>query len=392
MSGMRKARLCCGWVLGFLGILGGAGQAFAVTVSLAGFAYSGDAQSVPERFRYSQQVEASLGKPGMNALIRQVVAAQPPKAFDLDTAQLQELKGRDQAITVALVMNGETVSTEQFGGYTKLFVQLRAQAMFFDFKSMTVLRAYPFSVAYVDLLDHAPTDDELASRVRTLYLGAGTTSGIVSRFADALGRAALPTQVPRFLQVSQVTVSDEARKALPAALSARPGVAETWVADMLGEAISSRTGVPILPYAKGYAIGQVMSMRIADGSVYELKLPEPDYAIVAELSRFGRFEHAKVAAGTSYIYASKVQLKIHQPLSGRVYLESEFKNGEVKTVPATQQTVDDFPAYSDSLRGLFTKLSNVLAGSGDPWLKDAAANKDIDTQITATKEVLNLCK
>lgn len=390
--GMEMARRCRGLVLVFCGILGFGGPAFAVTVSLAGFAYSGDAQSIPSRFPYSQRFAASLGGTGVNDLIRQAVATQPPRAFELDTVNLAELKGRDQSITVALVMSGETVSTEQFGGYSKLFIQLRAQAMFFDFKTMTVLRAYPFSVAYVDLLDHAPTEDELASRVRTLYLGAGTTPGIVARFADALGRASLPSQVPRFLQVSQATVSDEARKALPAALAAQPGVAETWAADMLSEAISSRTGVPILPYAKGHAIGQVMSMRIADGSVYELKLPEPDYAIVVDVSRFGRFEHAKVAAGTSYIYASKVQLKIHQPLSGRVYLESEFKNGEVKTVPSSQQTVDDFPAYSDSLRGLFTKLSNVLAGPGDAWLRDAAANKDIDKQITATKEVLNLCK
>jgi len=228
--------------------------------------------------------------------------------------------------------------------------------------------------------------------VRTLYLGDDKTAGIVNRFADALAKALLPSQVPRFLQVAQVTVSDEARKSLPPELAGKPGVAETWVADMLSEAISSRTGTPILPYSKGHAIGQVMSMRIADGSVYELKLPEPDYAFVVDLTRFGRFEHAKVPAGTSYIYASKAQIKLHQPLSGRVYLDSEFKNGEIKTVPSSQQTVDDFPAYGDSLRGLFTKLSGVLAGTGDPWLADAANGKDIDKQISATKEVLKSCK
>jgi len=368
------------------------GQALALSVSLAGFAYSGDAASITARFPHSQRLDKALGAGGINGLIRQVVAAQPPTAFELDTANLMELKGRDQAIAVALMLNGETVSTERFGGLSKVFIQLRAQAMFFDFKTMTVLRAYPFSVAYVDLLDHAPTEDEIAERVRTLYLGAGTTPGILNRFSEALARASLPAQVPRFLQVSQATVSDEVRKLLPAELASQPGVAETWVADMLAEAISSRTGVPILPYAKGYAIGKVMSMRVADGSVYELKLPEPDYAIAVDLARFGRFEHAKVAAGTSYIYASKVAVKVQQPLANRVYMNSEFKNGEVKTVPSSQRSVDDFPAYSDSLRGLFTKLSGVLAGGNDPWLKDAAAAPDIDKQITATKEVIQSCK
>lgn len=381
------------WVgCALVALVGWGGVCNAATVSLAGLAYSGDFKSIDSRFPFSKQFDASLGQGGVNGLIRQSVAALPPANFELQTAELAELKGRDQAVTVALVMNSETVSTEQFGPYAKVFIQLRAQAMFFDFKTMTVLRAYPFSVAYVDLLDHMPSRDEIAGRVRTLYLGNDKTAGIVNRFADALAKASLPSQVPRFLQVAQVTVSDEARKSLPAELAGQPGVAETWVADMLSEAISSRTGTPILPYSKGHAIGQVMSMRIADGTVYELKLPEPDYAFVVDLTRFGRFEHAKVAAGTSYIYASKAQIKLHQPLSGRVYLDSEFKNGEVKTVPASQQTVDDFPAYSDSLRGLFTKLSGVLAGTSDPWLADAANGKDMDKQISATKEVLKSCK
>ena len=378
------------WVLAFA--LSCVAPAWATTVSLAGLAYSGDFASVATRFPYSQRVEAGLGAGGMNSLIRQMVAQQPPSKIQLDTAGLTELKGRDQAVAVALLMNGETVSTEQFGRYSKVFVQLRAQAMFFDFKSMTVLRAYPFSVAYVDLLDHAPTQAEITSRVRTLYMGTGNTGGILGRFVQALGQANLPAQVPRFLQVSQATLSDEARQMLPAELTGKPGVAETWVADMLGEAISAQTGAPILPYAKGYAIGQVMSMRIADGSVYSLKLPEPDYALSVGLTKFGRFEHGRSSAGTSFIYASKAQLKLQQPLSGRVYLDTELKNGEVKVVPSSQQNVDDFPAYSDSLRGLFTKFATAAASGGDPWLQDAASAKDIASQISATQKVIESCK
>jgi len=382
-----------GWtLLAFLFGIFNSAAVFATSVSLAGFAYSGDAQSISSRFPYSVRVGPSLGSSGFNDLIRQSLTAQQPKNFELDVANLAELKGRDQAITVALVMNSETVSTEQFGQFSKVFIQLRAQAMFFDFKTMTVLRAYPFSVAYVDLLDHEPNQREIADRVRTLYTGTDTTPGIVARFADALAKATLPSQVPSFLQVAHVTVNEEARKSLPPELANKPGVAETWVADMLSEAISSRTGVPILPYSKGYAISGVMSMRIADGTVYDLKLPEPDYAIAVDLTRFGRFEHGRSVAGTSYIYASKVHIKVEQPLAGRVYLDSEFKNGEVKLVPSSQVTVDDFPAYSDSLRGLFNKLSGVLAGTNDSWLADAASSKNIDKEITATKEKLQSCK
>lgn len=381
------------WVMSALfTLLGAASACSATTVSMAGFAYSGDAKSIPSRFPYSQKFNELLGNAGINGLIRQSVATLAPLKFELQTTALSELKGSDQVVVVALVMNSETVSTERFGPYAKVFIQLRAQAVFFDFKTMTVVRAYPFSVAYVDLLDHMPEADELTDRVRKLYLGNDKTAGLVQRFGQALTTASLPAQVPRFLQVSKVSVTDEARKALPVELGGAPGVAETWIADMMSEAISARSGAPMLPYAKGYAIGQVMSMRIADGTVYELKLPEPDYAFSVDLLRFGRFEHAKVAAGTSYIYASKASIKLQQPLSGRTYLDSEFKNGEVKTVPSSQQSIDDFPAYSDSLHGLFNKLAGVVAGTPDAWLTDAANGKDMSKQISATKEVIESCK
>ena len=59
---------------------------------------------------------------------------------------------------------------------------------------------------------------------------------------------------------------------------------------------------------------------------------------------------------------------------------------------AAQVDTDDFPAYSDSIRGLFGKLSSVLAGKDDPWLKAAATGANIDAQISATKTVLQSCK
>ena len=48
-----------------------------------------------------------------------------------------QLKGRDRAAVVAMVVTGETVSVERFGRLHKLFLQIRAQALFFDYKSMT---------------------------------------------------------------------------------------------------------------------------------------------------------------------------------------------------------------------------------------------------------------
>jgi hypothetical protein len=364
--------------------------AHSTEVVFAGFAYSGDKASINVRFPYSQRFAASLGSTGVNGLLRKSIPSLKPQAYNLSAQRIDELTGRDQAIAVALVMNNETVSTEQLGSIYKLFVQLRGQALFFDFKSMTILRAYPFSFAYLDAFPAAPTDDQKDADMRYVYLGTNGKPGILDRFGQALMQATIPTNIPRFVQVSHVVIGDEARSEFPSQYG--NGVAETWVADTFGEAIASKMNIPILPFSEGYAIGNVMSMTVADGSVYLLKLPKPDYEFTVNISKLRKIVYEEQAAGKSLIYGTYASLKLEEPLSAHAYLDGQFKNGEVKVVPAMQVDTDDFPAYQDSMRGLFTKLSGAIAGDNTPWLKSAASGNDINKQIASTRELLQSCK
>lgn len=369
-------------------------SAHSASVTLAGLAYSGDSKSIAARFPYTKRLEASqvaAGKP-FNKLIADAVAKAKPANFDMNLTALQELKGQDQVVVVALVITGETVSAERFGNVAKLLTQVRAQAMFFDFKSQTVLRAYPFSFTHLDVIDRMPTQDEMNKRFEAVYFGEQGKAGIFDRFTAAINKATIPTTVPRFVQVGKVNIGQEAMDILPKDLKSTNEVAQTWAADLFGESLSNKTGVSMLPYSKGYAVGNVMAMRIADGDVFMLKLPEPDYTITLDVPRFKKIKSGEAAAGTSYIYGAYSNIKIQEPTSGKSYMDADFKNGEVKLVPASQDTLDDFPAYYDALKGLFVKLSDNLAGNKSDWLKSASANPDISKQISSTQDLLKSCK
>lgn len=363
-------------------------------VTLAGFAYSGSADSLDQRFPYSRRYEKGLLQAGDSAYarVRNAIAQTPPQNLQLATAQIDELKGRDQALVTSLVVNSETVSVENFGELRKLFVLIRGQALFFDFKSMTVVRSYPLSFAYIDTLDHQPSDNEIVARVKQVYEGTTTKPGIYARFAGVLAKATVPTQVPRFLQVSRVTLGPELMAALPDYLKGAPGVSDSWAADLVGEAISTRVGVPLVPYVKGYAIGNVMPVQVSDGNVYTLTLPKPDYEISVDFTGVKKLKYGEAAAGTSFIYGTYATVKIEEPTMGKVFMNTALKNGEVKVVPATQTHVDDFPAFYDSLNGMFHKLSDAISGKGNTWVKSASASPDIESQILKTKELMNLCK
>ena len=362
-------------------------------VALAGFAFSGDASSIAQRFPYSVAYDKELkasGKPAFKVIFGEVTRI--PQDQLKFVMQIDELKGKDQVIAAALVVSSETVSVEQLGGFNKLFVLIRGQALFFDFKSMSVIRSYPISFGHIDVFDRQPTQAEIKDRVRGVYEGAAGKPGIFTRFASTVAKASLPTATSRYLQITKVSLKGDAMASIPAYISGDQKVAETWAADLVSEALSTRAGVPIIPYSKGYAVGNVMSMRVSDGDVFNLKLPKPDYEISVEFSGLKKVKYGEAPAGASFIYGSYATLKIEEPLSGKVYMNTALKNGEIKLVPSSQTYTDDFPAYYDSVNGLFVKLSEAIAGKGNSWVKSAAAAPDVEKQISDTKELFKLCK
>ncbi len=58
----------------------------------------------------------------------------------------------------------------------------------------------------------------------------------------------------------------------------------------------------------------------------------------------------------------------------------------------TDPLADDFPAFYDSVNGLFVKLAEAIDGRDAKWVKAAAAAPDIDKQINDTRELFKLCK
>ena len=364
-------------------------SAYSTEVAFAGFAYSGDSNSINARFPYSKQYEESLGGNGFNSILQKTLASLQPKNIKI-TTKIDDLLGRDQAVAVALVMTNEVVSTELIGQTYKLFVQLRGQVVFFDFKSKTVLRTYPLSFAYLDALPAQPTDSQILDSIQNVYLGKNGKLGIIERFKHSLINATIPNAVTRYVQVVNVDISVDARPKFSEAYG--KGVAETWVADSFSEAIANKMEMPILPFSRGYALGNVMAMTISNGEVYTLTLPKPDYEFKIKITNLRKVVFEETAAGKSLIYGSYATLSLEEPLSGTFYLNGDYKNGEVKVVSALQTNTEDFPAFQDSIRGLFTKLAGEISGENTSWLKSATTGKDILKQMASTRELLNSCK
>lgn len=378
-----------------LGVLNPLWSLAATPLTYAGLAYAGDATDIANRFKYSKRYETRLKSQGLdiNAKLLEVVKGGRYPIFELNTTGNTETKG-DTTLVTTLTVTSETISDETLGSVHKLLVQIRAQAMIFDFQSKMLLRAYPLSFAYLDALNHAPSETDIDERVVYAYEGAQGKDGIFARYVQALSHATLPRNDGLFLQITDVKIDPEAAPAIPKVLSQDPdaaAAADTWLADHLDEALNTYAGVPVIPYSVGYAVGNVMQLQLADSN-FSIKFPEPNVTISVELTGVKRVQYAQNNVGTSYIYGAFAKLKIITQGSPHSTLEASFKNGEVKEVPITQGYVDDLPAYNDAIRGLFNKISDELGGKDTPWLKSATSSPDIKAQLTAARGLVQKCK
>lgn len=395
---IRRLGLSTAWVALFMGSFLTTPIALAQQMSevaSAGFAYLGSESTIRSRFRYSKRYEDEQKTAGLpvGVQLSRTLKSIPGKSLTV-VDQIADLNGRVDALAVALVIGSETVSVEQIGLNHKLTVLIRGQTMFFDFNSKTVVRAYPISFAYIDVFDHVPQPDEIMTRVRLVYRGANGKPGLIDRFVNNVVQAEIPKKASLSLGVTSVKLTQEAIDVLPSYLKTESGTAQSWAADLVSEAISTRAGVPIIPYAQGYAVDNVMRMTVADGTVWDLKLKQPDYKIAIEITNFKKLKFNEVQGGaTSFVYGAYAQMSIEDLIGGKSYFNASLKNGETRIIPASQQYVDDFPHYYDAVNGLFTKLAQAIGSKGDDrWLKTAAASKDIDQQLIQTKELVETCK
>lgn len=366
----------------------------SVPVYWSGFAFQGDFATGAERYPFtSGLLEVIDGKmPLLNKALKERVESVANKSFFIETETLGGL-GPDAASSVALafVLDREAVSVEQFGNEYKLLVELSAQALFFDFKEMSVLASYPFVVQYIDVLRQPPSPEDVLPIVQKLYLG-GVPVNIFDEFVETLAAAQLNPNVNRRIQVTGVSVSDEARTLLPGQFAGDTADLAASLGREFSSALSANQNIPVLPFAKGYAIGGVMAMRFADQSVFNLAIPAPDYEIRLDLKKLVKIEYSKSAVGTTYIYGSYVNVNVIEPLSGRSFLDRTIKFGAVKPVPALQTSIDDWPAYQDSLSGLIHEFTKAISNPNKAWAKKHIGEPSATAELLAFSKVVTSCR
>ena len=369
--------------------------ALAADIAVAGFAFSGDFSTAAARFPYTHQLFERLrvdtsGKNLSRLIVERSAAVANPAISLLPGEAMLNLKKSDQALITVLVLTGETVLTENFGSYYKTFVNLRGDALIFDYKSKTVVRSYPINAALFDATPSAPDAARIAGFIEQLLLKE-EGKGLLTQYVNRLASATLPAPGQRTIQIRRVQVAPEALAMMPEALRAQPQLMDSMVNDAFASVLSAKAGVPLLPSKAGDALGK-MSLRLENNDQIDLHIGEGDYVFDVTLNKFAKIKTAETVVATSYVYGAYAHVQFSEPLLNSNFLDTDLKNGETAVLPTGRIGADDFAAYQDALRGMFLKLTAAFGGGDMKWIRTAASAKDIEKQLEATRVILKASK
>lgn len=357
-------------------------------VQFAGYAVTGDAVGANASVQVLMPLTQGDAAIAANQHLYQSILQQGPTAIALKADGLAALDGSTSAIVVAAAIDRESVLVEQVGSDFKLVAEIAGQALFFDFREKQVIASVPVTVEHIDVVQHEPTAEDRAGALRRLFQNPGE-NGFSAAMARAIASVRLPGPAARRLQLTEVTVAEGALAERPL-LEAR--VDSGVIGHEFSKHFSAGTGLALLPFRSGQAIGGAMAARFADGRVYSLKIPEADYAIRLRIDRIAQRPIEQTAALERRLYGVFFHIIVEEPLSGRRYLDQSLRQGATKLIPASQTVVDDEAAYYDTLMEAFANVAAASQGHADNWIAEQPGGRDARRQWNDFKELIEQCR
>lgn len=383
------------WVCGLVVVLAsGAVQAADKSQQAywAGFAYTADQSAVKASTPRTAAVLEARGLPALNKALWARLSAQKPTQLELIDQPLAMLDGTTSATVLAAALDRELVSVEPIGGQYKVLVEVALQALFFDFRERQVVASYPITLQRIDVQDYRPDASEVDAIIADLLYGNAATS-LPQVLAATLNPAKLPDASVRRLQVGEVTLGDAARAKLPD--PALEPVLRATLAHELSKAISSNTGIGLLPPSTGQAIGGAMAARFADGKVYQLKIPEADYVIKLKLDAMKHGVINETPAVKTMLFGAFFNVSVVEPFSGKVFFDQPLRKGATKVVPVTQWQVDQWSASYETVLAGLDAFAGAAAKRADSraWLDEQKpGGKPLQQQTQALQELIKSCR
>lgn len=336
----------------------------------AGFAFAGDAGHRQALYPLTSEMVAGDDGAGMNALLSERLKAYPG-------VQRRLLMGSSEGSThlpmVAFALVEERTETQRAEGKYWAIAVLQANVLVFDPDTKSVVASYPLRIRIADVLEHPPTDEQFRALVRSAYHSTDPSRNILDLWLGRLEKMPVRSGATKYLQVTDVVLTPEARAAL-ASFGQAPEAFTNQVALILEAALAEGAGISLVPNSVGEAIGAKMAYTLNDGAQLDLKLPSsPDFAVSLVIRDFVSKEIEQPSAFQD-IYRVKAAIAIKQPDENRTYIDENIYDTLIITRPKRAGVeITTWDQYVKTLQSMLSAVGRNLHQPDPAWLREHAS-------------------
>lgn len=355
-------------------------------VYFAGLAYTGNASDVNLVLPSTSAILNSEGMSRVQNAIRSTLNLNPPKNFRLIYDDLAYTARGTSAVVLAATLDRETILIEKIGNDYKILVELAGQALFFDFRENQILFSYPITVQHIDYKNYEPTPLDI-NNILAAILFEQDASSFSDNFVKKLADISLPDYAARRFRVVSVEVSDSIRSRHKNLID---NLFDTGViGHELSKILSDNLAIPILPYKSGQAIGGAMSIRFANADIFNLRIPDADYEISLDVSDFRGRTLEETRAFRQELIGAFFDIKVVEPLSGRVFFGQSLRQGATKVIPSTQDGYDEDAAYYETLILGLNEFSKSITGGNREWVNQQSDSRQLSRQLEPLRNLID---
>ena len=353
------------------------------TVYFAGVSFAGDSNTVEKRFPYSQTVINNESQ--ASEYLRASLRSQAPQSFKLyinDATNLKEANLDPANSTVmTIAIDGELVSAEKMGDYHEVFISITGQLIFFDFNKKTIIACYPVGIELLTICNSEtpPGAQFYKEKIRSMFLAPDSSTNInfFDLCAHRLSKVSLNLKAETRVQIRSVDISPEALPVVMQTLKDPNNGSQTklYLANQFSKHLSANLNIPLLPYLSsrsaepntiseaGASYSQLM-LKVSDGTVYNLKLPKPDYVFDITLEKLKKVKIKQGVGNSKWVYGSVINLKFIEPIQSKTIYNQVIKNPWFEDIPDGENyVVSDMKPFIKSLGQLTSRVAAQLATS-----------------------------
>jgi hypothetical protein len=351
-------------------------------VFYAGIAYLGDKDYIDAAYPLSRTLnESASNGPVLDQRLRALLSETELKYLTI-SYQLGNIR-QSKSIGMAIALDRELFSTEQYDTghqFTKFIFDISGQLLFFDFEKMALIDTVPINFAANHTLkgQYTATKEQRLALAKFLYLEG--EENFLAAAVEALTTTKINTKDGLRFQLDTINLHQRVLDQM--ADNRHPEQFKQYLGQYFTAQLSAQHPVSVLPYNRGYGIGNQLPGRFQDGNVFSLQLPEPDFTFTLDVKNFTK-KPAKSSAG----YFTQAYLTFNEPYRNKTYIAGDYRYGVDKRGIDTAITTDDWAAYEDAIEGLLASLINQLGKPQKNWHKKYARDTNSYAQFKVKQEL-----